>query len=149
MKNIPACHLGHIENVRRRALLHTARLLAPALILIGAGCTRSQPDSAPKAAAPAALTAGATDCVAISKSLPYKFESANYWGHQLTWLKDQHDMQACARACVANPACKVASFSDSTVGGDWSNSCVLRDGVGERHPESAGICSWVKGATGP
>ncbi|MBC8132046.1 MAG: hypothetical protein H7X95_03620 [Deltaproteobacteria bacterium] len=113
------------------------------LALVGAGCTRSTPSTPPSGATTSAVKAGGTDCEGVSKALTYKFESANYWEHQLKVLKDQNDMQACARACVELPDCKVATFTDSTVPGGWANSCVLRSAVGARHPES-GICSWVK-----
>ena len=76
--------------------------------------------------------------------MTYKFESANYWGNELNALKDQHDIQACARACAENKDCKVATYVDSTGQNGWAFTCVLRSAVGERHPGEIGTCSWVK-----
>ena len=137
-----------LEDRFTRARFRAAASTLASLLLLavaGAGCIRSDPPSAPKAgSSSAAVTAGGTDCVALTKTLAYKFESANYWGSELNALKDQHDMQACARACSENKDCKVATYVDSTGQGGWANTCVLRSAVGERHPGEAGTCSWVK-----
>lgn len=131
----------HIEARRSYGWLAAACLLVGTLALGAAGCKGR---TAATSTTTGAATAGGSDCSAIATSAPHKFEAANYWGNELTVMRDQHDLQACARACVANPACKVATFVDGTAGGDYQNSCVLRSEVGERHTEQPGICSWVK-----
>ena len=130
----------HTEVRRLGGWLAAASLLLGTLVLGGAGCKGRTTTST----ATGAATAGGSDCSSIATSAPNRFEAANYLGHELTVLRDQHDLQACARACAANPACKVATFVDGTAGGEYQNSCVLRSELGERHTEQAGICSWVK-----
>ena len=73
----------------------------------------------------------------------FPFEDANYWGHELKVVHEQTDPQACARLCDQTPECRIASYHDSTTG-EWANTCVLRDAVGERHTDQPGIRSWVK-----
>lgn len=116
-----------------------------AVSVVATSCSRSRRPAGDPAATTSPVQAG-SDCERISQALKYKFESANYWDHDITVLRDQHDMQACARACDENPDCKVASFTDSTITDGWGNSCVLRSAVGTRHPEPSGRCSWVKPA---
>lgn len=129
----------------RLAAFAGAGLLIGTLALLGASCTRdpSSPPAPPTGPTASAIKASSTDCEALSKAQTYKFESANYWENELKVLKDQHDMQACAKACAENPECKVVTFTDSTVPNGWGNSCILRKAVGPRHPDP-GTCSWVK-----
>lgn len=119
-----------------------AALVATAMMLGGAGC-KGRTTTATNTTG-AATASGGSDCSAIATSGPNKFEAANYWGHEISTLRDQHDLQACARACAADANCKVASFIDATGPAEYQNTCVLRGAVGERHTEQAGICSWVK-----
>ena len=139
----------------RRVVRAAAALMLSTFGVVGASCLRSDPTPAPGTAtttnstATAPVRAAGIDCVAASKDQPYKFEAGNYWEHQLKVIKDQHDMQVCARACADNPDCKIATFTDATVGNGWGNSCVLRNGIGARHPEETGVCSWVKPAKKP
>jgi hypothetical protein len=115
------------------------------MILGAAGCKGRTTPTAPTSGAVTAPTSAATgECASLATSSPHKFEPGNYWKHEITVLRDQHDLQACAQACVANPDCKVATFVDSSAAGDYRNTCVLRSQVGERHPEEQGMCSWVK-----
>ena len=58
-------------------------------------------------------------------------------------------MQVGASDCADKPDCKVVTCTDATVGNGWGNSCGLRNGVGARHPEESGVCSWVKPAKKP
>jgi hypothetical protein len=135
----------HIEIRRSHGWLAAAALLVGTLVLGGAGCKGRTATTTTTTSATTAPGAGGGDCSAIATSGPAKFEAANYWGHELTVLRDQHDLQACARACTANPGCKVATFVDATAESpDYRNTCVLRGEVGERHAEQSGICSWVK-----
>ena len=85
-------------------------------------------------------------CWVLYPQLPFKFEAANYWDHDFKIIPNQKDLQACARACDENPDCKVVTFADATIGGNWANTCVLRNAIGPRHAESPGFCSWVKPA---
>jgi len=135
---------GHL----RLAVFAAAGLLISSLALVGASCTRDSsnppPNPVPNSPVTSPVKAAGADCETLSKGQTYKFESANYWENELQVLKDQHDMQACAKACADNAECKAATYVDSTVGNGWANSCVLRKAVGARHPESPGTCSWVK-----
>lgn len=148
-------HERTLSRVRtsRRVVRAAAALMLSGFVVVGASCLRSDPPAVPGTATTTTTTApvraAGIDCIAASKDQPYKFEAGNYWEHQLKVIKDQHDMQVCARACADNPDCKVATFTDATVGNGWGNSCVLRNGVGARHPEESGICSWVKPAKKP
>jgi hypothetical protein len=108
-------------------------LLVAIVALAGGACNRCT-----------SMEPAATDCVAASRNMPFKFESGNYWGQEMTILREQRDMQACAKACQEKPDCKIATFVDGTVGSDYANTCVLRNTIGDRHPEETGICSWVK-----
>jgi hypothetical protein len=114
--------------------------------VVTTSCSRGKRPAGDPAATTSPVQAAGSECERVSQALKYRFESANYWDHDITVLRDQQDMQACARACDENPACKVATFSDSTITDGWANSCVLRGAVGTRHPEPSGRCSWVKPA---
>ena len=73
----------------------------------------------------------------------YSFENANYWHHDYKTIKNYTNKQGCAELCAKDSACRVASFHDSNAG-SWANVCVLRNEIGPRHTEQAGISSWVK-----
>ena len=149
-------HPHQLDNAPRRRTTTTAlRALAAITLLtavVGGACVRSDPSStAPAATAPtstttAAVQAKSIDCVALSASMPFKFEAANYWDHDFKIIPNQKDLQACARACDESADCKVVTFADSTIGGNWANTCVLRNAIGPRHTEAPGFCSWVKPA---
>jgi hypothetical protein len=81
----------------------------------------------------------------VQARVAYSFDTANYWGTELQILS-MTDPQACALACDKEPRCVVASLHDATVGGKYHNKCVLRSEPGARHPENAGVHSWVKGS---
>lgn len=135
----------NLENRRPNRWLATVTLLAGTMIVGSAGCKgRTTPTATTTGAATA--PSGAGECAHIATSSPHKFVAGNYWKHEIQVLRDQHDLQACAQACVANPECKVATFVDSSnvSAGDYRSTCVLRNEVGEHHPEEAGVCSWVK-----
>jgi hypothetical protein len=84
------------------------------------------------------------ECTNLPASTVHTFDRANYWSHGYQVLDHQHDPEACAAACDADPRCAVASFHDSTTPGSGANKCVLHQRVGPRHPEQTGICSYVK-----
>jgi len=136
----------NLEIRRPRRWLATLSLFVGATVLGGAACKgRTTPTATTTGAATAPNSAaGGGECASIATSGPHKFEPGNYWKHEITVLRDQHDLQACAQACVANPECKVATFVDGSTSGDYRHTCVLRSQVGERHPEEPGMCSWVK-----
>jgi hypothetical protein len=75
---------------------------------------------------------------------PYDLEKVNYHGAELRVLRDQTDPQACARACDEQKDCLIASFSGADGYAGYQNTCVLRSGVGPRHPEESWVQSWVK-----
>ncbi len=92
-------------------------------------------------------TAPNVDNAASNKTLQnteYTFEAANYWGKEIEVVDNITDEQECARLCLANSSCKIATYSDETAGGRWSNTCTLRHGKGPRHTEQVGIYSWIK-----
>jgi hypothetical protein len=134
----------NLEIRRPNRWLATVSLLVGTMIVASAGCKgRTTPTATTTGAATS--SSGGGECANLANSSPHKFQPGNYWRHEITILRDQHDLQACAQACVANPECKVATFVDSSTTGDLRSTCVLRSQVGEHHPEeSAGICSWVK-----
>jgi hypothetical protein len=119
-------------------------LLAATMLVGSAGCKGRTTPTATTTGAATAPTAGGGECANIATSSPHKFVPGNYWKHELTVLRDQHDLQACAQACVANAECKVVTFVDGSTPGDYRHTCVLRSQVGEYHPEEPGMCSWVK-----
>jgi len=90
----------------------------------------------------AANTDGLTSGPASSGT--YRFEAANYWHNEYKVLRNFTDQQLCAQRCAEDSNCKVATYSDDTAGGDWANTCVLRNAVGPRHTNQQGITSWVK-----
>lgn len=79
----------------------------------------------------------------------YKFEGANYWGSEISILRNWTDMQECARSCEQDSSCVVASYSDQSALAGYANTCVLRNKVGPRHTEQQGIFSWVKPSAAP
>ena len=59
-------------------------------------------------------------------------------------LANWYDMQACARVCDEEAACKIASYHDENVAAPFTNTCILWRGLGPRHPEQRNIYSWIK-----
>jgi hypothetical protein len=72
-----------------------------------------------------------------------KFENANYWTKAYLVVHDISNKYSCAKLCIDDDQCKVASYHDSTVNG-WENMCALRNEVNNKHINQSGIESWVK-----